>query len=76
MERWREAIVVRHPNRERVGNNDKQCCVIVFCDQRGNTLRAAPTLLDQTDDWGRAPVRVVHVSLDTEYKVDYFLLQF
>ena len=28
-----------------MGNNDWQWCVIVFCDQWGNTLRAALTLL-------------------------------
>ena len=28
-----------------MGNNDKQWCVIAFCDQSGNILRAAPTIL-------------------------------
>ena len=30
-----------------MGNDDKQWCVIVFCDQWGNTLQAAPTLLQR-----------------------------
>ena len=41
--------LVRYPNREKMGNNDRQWCVIVFCDQWGNTLRAAPTLLSFKD---------------------------
>ena len=32
----------RYPNRETMGNNDKQQCAIVFCDQWGHTLWAAP----------------------------------
>ena len=28
-----------------MGNNNKQWCVILFCDQRGNALWAAPTWL-------------------------------
>ena len=37
--------LVWFPNRETMGNNNKHWCVILFCDQWGNTLRAAPTWL-------------------------------
>ena len=36
---------VQYPNHETTGNNDKQWCVIVFCNQWENTLHTAPILL-------------------------------
>ena len=38
--------LVWYPNGETMGNNDKQWCAIVFCDQWGHTLWVAPILLN------------------------------
>ena len=63
--------LVRYPNRETMGNNDRQWCVIVFCEQWGNTLRAAPTLLS-LQDAGLFPLQDAMLTRCNAYKMLFY----
>ena len=60
---------VRYPNRETTGNNDKQWCVLVFCDQWRNSFRAASTFFFFTEKTLYSIVWQTYLNKTASYKL-------